>query len=213
MSDTIIWDYTEHAGPWCVSHRSSQCDHALVEITERRDAPYIRHHITEEFQQGKIQLFVPMWPQFYIWEDLKFQIVRDPMIGLYGKLVDRGKNATYDLGVNRLIPGESAFDLSETMVRMFSDLIELEKPSVIPGCKSGNHKMQYQKIIDKYVARLDNNYDVPELMPHLYGLLGRETPMCAFCWADAYGGDARRVSANPQEAAKADDMSDLLFGG
>ena len=74
--------------------------------------------------------------------------------------------------------------------------------------------MNYQQKLNALSKTAELNEEAMEqLMPHLYGLVGRETPMCAFCWADAYGGDARRVSGNESEAAKVANFDDLLFEG
>lgn len=206
---SITYNYVQWSGPYCTDHKSVQCEHAISEIAGRKDAHPLSIFLEEVKIGTQLELKVPLWTSFYMWEDLMFVVKKNDVLGPYGELVDRGKRRTFDLGVGKLLRGESAEDLSRTMVQQFEDLMELEQPKKLPGCKSGSHKMFYQSQIEELIAA--NRTD--RLMPHLYGLLGRETPMCAFCWADAYGGDARRVSGVETEAAKADDFSDLLFQG
>lgn len=205
----IVYDYAEHSGPWCVDHKSSQCEHAIGEIASRHDVEPLSSFIENMKVGSGIMLSVPLWTSFYMWEDLKFVIRHNDVLGSYGELVPRGKHATFDLGVTKLLRGEGADDLSRTMVQQFEDIMELDRPAKLPGCRSGQHSLNYQAEIE----RLASSRSTDRLMPHLYGLLGREKPICAFCWADSYGGDARRVSGNAQEASKADDFSDLLFQG
>jgi hypothetical protein len=188
------------------------CEHAISAIRARDDAPHIDSFLDEARAHAHISLAVPLWPEFFIWEDLKFEVVRDAVFGSYGRLINRGKHATYDLGVTRLLRGESANDLSATMVRQFVDVYEVDRPTTMPGCMSGQHKMPYQARINKLVQNAAKTKDMTDLTPHLYGLLGRK--ICAYCWADMYGGPARRVSGNPEDAAAvADDFNDLLFEG
>jgi hypothetical protein len=211
LSAVITWDYKVHAGPWCTDHKSVQCEHALDAIKQRTDALYIAEFLDAASPGQKLKLLVPLWPTFYMWEDLEFVIAPMSALGNTGVLTDRGKHATFDLGVERLISGESAWDLGVTMTNQFSDIMELDRPSKLPGCKAPTHGMKYQQQIENLARRArEDELAAQRLMPHLYGLMGRRTPMCAFCWGDSYGGDARRVSSNPVDAAKADDFDDLL---
>ncbi len=214
VMDVLTWDYSQHAGPWCINHKASQCQHAITALQNRLDVPHLSDWLETAPKGTRFSLTVPMWPGYYMWEDLKFEIASSQVIGRYGKLLDRGKSVTFDLGITQLLRGESAMDLGNTMGQMFADLMELDRPTNLPGCKSGIHKMPYQRRLNDLskVAGLDNDASL-ELLPHLYGLLRRDTPMCAFCWADAYGGDARRVSDNAQDQAKVANFDDLLFEG
>ena len=212
--DVLTWDYNEHTGPWCINHKSVQCTHAIAALNHRMDAAHIAEFLESSVKGTHFKLMVPLWTNYFMWEDLAFEVVSDQAIGRYGRLLNRGKFATYDLGVTKLLRGESAMDIGRTMVQQFSDIMELDRPTNIPGCKSGVHKMPYQRRLNELSKVAGLNEDATlQLMPHLYGLVGRETPMCAFCWADAYGGDARRVSDNPEDQAKVADFSDLLFEG
>ena len=57
-----------------------------------------------------------------------------------------------------------------------------------------------------HVRQVDND---PALTPHLYGLVSRQ--ICAYCWADMFGGDARRVDPNYDgPVVSEDDFADLL---
>jgi hypothetical protein len=206
----IVYDYTQWAGPYCTDHKSVQCEHAIAEIADRKDAHPLSIFIEEMKPNTGLTVMVPLWTSFYMWEELNFLIKNNSALGNYGSLQSRGKAATFDLGVTKLLRGESAEDLSRTMVQQFEDIMELDRPAKLPGCRSGNHSLKYQSTIESWAR---DSSSTMRLMPHLYGLLGRETPICAFCWADSYGGDARRVSGIANEAAKADDFSDLLFQG
>lgn len=211
---SIVFDYKNNSGPWCTDHRSTQCDHATRAIQNREDVPHIERFLAEASTGDTLSLLVPMWPGYFMWEDLTFQVVPHPSMGAVGKLLDRGKFSTYDLGVYQVLPGESGHDLAATMIQQFIDIMELDRPTKLPGCRAPRHSMKYQSIIDDLARRSDSSQQAQDsLIPHLYGLLGRKAPMCAFCWADAYGQDARRVSGVESEASKADDFSDLLFQG
>lgn len=212
--DVLTWDYSRNPGPWCVTHKSVQCAHAISALDARGDVPHITEFLESASRGFRFKLFVPLWTGFFMWEDLQFEVVHDQVLGVYGRLIDRGKFATFDLGVEQLLRGESARDLGNTMMRQFADMMELDRPAALPGCRSGVHKMPYQRKLNQLSqAQPGDEHAVQQLMPHLYGLLGRSTPMCAFCWADAYGGDARRVSGNATEEAKVSNMDDLLFDG
>ena len=126
--DVLTWDYSQHPGPWCINHKSSQCKHALSAIQHRVDVQHLTDFLETTVKGQRFHLTVPMWPGFYMWEDLEFEVTSDQVIGRYAKLLDRGKNATFDLGINKLLRGESAMDLGNTMGQQFADLMELDRP-------------------------------------------------------------------------------------
>lgn len=203
---------TYKPGPYCVDHRSDKCEHALSAIDTRDDVPHIAEMIEDDKSVGLgFSLSVPLWPNFYIWEDLKYKVQTDDTIGNYAILEPpaTGKHPEFHAGIKRVLPGEGARDVANVLLQQFEDLLELDWPSgqFAKGCRSRNHTMKYQQEIEK-VANAGSS---GPMAPHLYAL--RSRAMCAFCWADMYGSEARRVAGSNAAIAAADmtdDFEDLL---
>jgi hypothetical protein len=202
----LVFDYDNFQGPFCLGHRSVMCEHAIACIEQRLDADELSAWLENNAIPGHLlKLQIPLWPNFYMWVEVEFLIKQSDILGVYGEL--KKKVGPFSIGVSRLLPGESAKDIGATLIQQFIDIWELDPPKKLAGCKSGNHSIKYQTGLE----RLYKSKDIERMMPHLYALASSK--ICAWCWADAYGGDARRVSADPAESAKADDFSDLIPEG
>jgi len=218
------------AGPYCNDHRSLYCEHALSFIGSRDDVPYIRWVLTGEspyegWQQGRetsgpehfnMYIVVPIFPEYCVWEKLSYELRTIDPIGPCGQLESaaHSKNLT---AVKRILPGESAADLSMSLRQQFEDDLDYYREKLVSAqhqptwlrCKSQAHSFKYnnmaQRIIKPNVIQgaIDCNTDRVLVYAMLYCLMRHKR--CLFCYVNENFRDAVRV--NPELSTY---MGDLM---
>jgi hypothetical protein len=149
----------EQPGPWCVNHRSVYCADVIELLSNRGDQEGLHAALTEG-NSGIIQIAVPIFPEFSVWEHLEYAVhLSAGPIGAYAMLEEPRPTGPY-IAVNRLMVGESAQDLGASLRQGFEDDLEEHVEKLVRpkngnfpySCKSKSHSFRYNNIAAKVTA-------------------------------------------------------------
>lgn len=219
----------EYPGLYCPNHRSVYCADVQTWIENRDDveslAEVIGGHMGDRFHVS-----FPVYPSHCIWEILVYEGSNHEMLGPLGELT--GKIGPRHLMVQRIMPGESAADLAQSLRDNFESEVEDKiaewrdpirrreaspgVPAPLPRCVSPGHSMRYQRLINEMLnpRKLADYWD--DLREQTYALMWtfHYHRQCLFCWTKSNMKDAIRVApdfaVDPDIKTEPDNHSDLV---
>ncbi len=224
--------YDESApGPYCLSHRSVFCEHAIESIEARTDANMIREIIGKSIRPGTISgeefsISFPIYPDLCVWEVLTYRAMFHEQLGPVAELASERVHDRH-MGVQRIMLGESAGDLAFSLRQNFEDdetvMANIEalkraptmvgQSTGVPRCTASGHSMKYQKIINEVLnpRALRDNWD--GLRESVFGMMWtfHYHRQCVFCWTKRNLSDAIRVAPDsPVDAPTDTGFDDLV---